>query len=294
MSQSSDVFARTGRFVPYCAAALLLAACGADSGSLPAMDATTSQQQGTTVVRARPAPTTCSPQEAISSGDLGIIVPPCEDGSLPGDLWVGCKYAPKFQVSDLEAIVPLAEADPGGVAQAIEPFLSGGEGQFWPQAGWLILRETEDEVLLVHHDAGGLSFMNVRRVDGAWQWSGSQSGGSCPLYYRVPDSFNAVDWRLDPEAPPDPRGMTLGVLVTERQCVSGQEVGERLRGPQVVMTDDVVRIAFAAEPPPGDSFNCPSNPETPVIVALPAPLGEREIVEGLAIGIDLEDFLPAP
>jgi hypothetical protein len=56
------------------------------------------------------------------------------------------------------------------------------------------------------------------------------------------------------------------------------------------MTDDTLRIAFAAEPPAGDQ-SCQGNPEASATVELPAPLGEREIVEGLTIGLDLADFL---
>ncbi|MEO8184367.1 MAG: hypothetical protein ABI895_36580 [Deltaproteobacteria bacterium] len=158
---------------------------------------------------------------------------------------------------------------------------------------WLILRETGDQVLLVHQDEEGVSFMTVNRVGGAWRWSGSQRGGPCPLYYLMPEGLHAVDWRLDPEAPPDPGETRLKVLITERECVSGVYVGGRLRGPQVVMTEDAVRIAFAAVPPAGNAFTCPSNPETAVTVELPASLGDREIIEGLAIGIDLEEYLVA-
>jgi hypothetical protein len=176
------------------------------------------------------------------------------------------------------------------VAQAIEPFLSSEEGQSWPQENWQILRQTDEEVLLVHEGAGGLSFMNVERAGEAWMWSSSQGAGRCPIHYVVPEGLNAVDWRLDPEVARDTSATTLEVLITERECVSGQAIGGRLRGPQVVMTDDVVRIAFAAEPPPGD-VSCPGNPEARTTVELPAPLGDRDIIEDLSIGIDLEDYL---
>ncbi|MCP4604779.1 MAG: hypothetical protein GY847_30370 [Proteobacteria bacterium] len=235
---------------------------------------------------------TVSSSGVVSSGDLDIIVPPGKDGNLPADLWVGCKNGPQFQVSDLEEIVPLAEGDPGGVAQAIKPFLSSGEGAYWPQEDWLILRETENEILLVNDGGKERSFMEVSRVDGAWEWSGAKSTKSCSLFYLVPEGLNAVDWYLASPAPLSPLAATLKVFVTERECVSGQELGDRLVGPQVVMTDHHVRIAFAAEPPPGDSFTCPANPEVRVTVELPEPLGFREIIEGLAIGIDLEDYLP--
>ena len=281
------------------AAAWLVAACGADSGSAPSP---ASRDRDVTVAGEEPerpsvptetaaASDTASPPQVSGSGELNIIVPPGLDGSLPADLFVSCKSGPQFQVSDLETIVSLEEGDPGGVSDAIQSFLSGGEGANWPQEGWQILRQTADEVLLVHEGAQGISFMNVERADAAWRWSGSQSGGPCPLHYVTPEGLNAVDWRVDPESPSGASDTALTVLVSERECVSGQELGDRLRGPQVVVTDDAVRIAFAAQPPPGDSFNCPSNPEARMAVELPRPLGEREIIEGLAIGIDLEDFV---
>jgi hypothetical protein len=269
------------------ALALLAAACGGSSRS-DAMPATT--EPVVTTTEADLGSNVGAPSASVPSGELAIIVPPLADGSLPADLWVGCENGPEFQVQDLGRIVRLSDADPGGVAQAIEPFLSSEEGQSWPQEDWQILRQTDEEALLVHEGAGGLSFMSVERAGEAWMWSGSQMGGACPLHYVVPEGLNAVDWRLDPEVARDASATTLAVLVTERECVSGQAIGDRLRGPQVVMTDDVVRLAFAAEPPPGD-VSCPGNPEARVTVELPAPLGDRDIIEDLSIGIALEDYL---
>jgi hypothetical protein len=312
MSQLKEVLGRRSsttymtRVISLLAPALT-AACGAVSDSSAAM-AAGAESEGTptpaepapaagsepeaTTTTEEPAPDADSPPGVVSNADLDIIVLPGEDGSLPADLWVGCRSGPEFQVSDLKQIVPLAEGDPGGVAEAIATFLSDGEGQYWPQKDWLILRETENEILLVHDDDADLSFMNVTRVDGQWELDGAQSGGPCPLYYLTPDGLHAVDWRLDPTVPPDPSATTLAVLVTERACVSGMELGDRLLDPQVVMTEDVLRIAFAAEPPEGNFFTCPGNPEMAVTVELPEALGNREIIEGLAIGIELGDYLP--
>lgn len=271
--------------------ALLLVACGGEPGSTAEADSTTSTPESTTTTT--PETTTPPPPVVTSGGDLDVIVPPGEDGTLPAELWVGCWTGPYFQVSDIGEIEPLATADPGGVAGAIDPFLSSEEGVFWPQEGWLILRASEDEVLLVNRGADGLAFMNVNRVDEAWRWSGSQMGGSCPLHYAVPEGLNAVDWVLDPSSLPlDPEATSLQVLATERECVGGQEMGDRLLDPKVVMTTDEVRVVLAAEPPPGDAFECPGNPETRVSVELPQPLGIREVVEGYEVGLDLEDYLP--
>lgn len=237
--------------------------------------------------------TTTDSAPGLVEDEPGIIVPPGPDGALPEDLKVGCQHGPTFSMSDLEQIEPLETSGLSGVAEAIEPFLSGEEGAFWPQANWLVLKEAPDEVLLVARASEGLAFMSVLHTDGEWTWSGASSGGPCPLYFQVPEGLNPVDWRMDPAGtPPGPDSTEIDVLVTERPCVSGQEIGDRLLGPEVVMTEDAVRIAFAAEPPPGDAFDCQGNPETPYRVVLPGPLGDREIVEGMAIGLDLEDYLP--
>jgi hypothetical protein len=57
------------------------------------------------------------------------------------------------------------------------------------------------------------------------------------------------------------------------------------------MTPTQVFVAFAAQRPEGDAFDCQGNPETAAVVELPEPLGGREIVEGLEIGIDLADYV---
>jgi hypothetical protein len=44
--------------------------------------------------------------------------------------------------------------------------------------------------------------------------------------------------------------------------------------------------------PEGTGFTCPSNPEIAVTVELPEALGDREIIEGLTIGIGLGEYLP--
>jgi hypothetical protein len=134
--------------------------------------------------------------------------------------------------------------------------------------------------------------MTVERVNGTWKWAGSSSGGPCPLQTRPPQGLNTVNWRIDPSAGPlTPNSTQIEVLVTERECASGQAMGDRLLGPEVVMTDSAVLIAFAANPPPGEGQTCPSNPEQAVVVDLSEPLGSRDVLDGLAVAGNLEDFL---
>jgi len=66
-------------------------------------------------------------------------------------------------------------------------------------------------------------------------------------------------------------------------------MGDRLLGPEVVVTDSEVLIAFASIPPRGPS-GCPGNPSTPVTIELPAPVGDRRVVDGLELGVEISDY----
>ncbi|NHZ70783.1 MAG: hypothetical protein GWP18_03995 [Proteobacteria bacterium] len=133
--------------------------------------------------------------------------------------------------------------------------------------------------------------MYVENDADEWRWAGSSIGGDCPLEVMPPVGLNAVDWRLDPTAgPPTPDGTTIHVLVTERACASGQAMGERLLGPQVIVTDAEVLIAFASRTLGGPQ-NCQGNPDTAVTIELSGPLGGRALANGLALDVSLEDIL---
>jgi hypothetical protein len=232
------------------------------------------------------------PEAGSQPGELEVIVPPDDNGEYPPELIVSCPGGPSFPISALDDNPLLSEADPDGVAEAIAPFLESGEGKFWPQEDWRVLHQTDNEVLLVHYDDPTLSFMNVEREGDEWVWSGSQSGGPCPLQFTTPEGLNTVEWRLDPSVPAlGAEDDSVAVILNERECVSGQAIGDRLVGPQIVMTETQVFIAFATERPPGEAFDCQGNPDTPFVVDLPESLGDRELVEGLSTGLDLEDYL---
>jgi hypothetical protein len=243
----------------------------------------------TTSVTAASAPTTTTHADGLE-----VIVAPTPDGELPPDLILGCPHGPTFPVRALDDIRPLEDDDADGFSGAIEPFLENAEGQHWPQQGWRLLHEDGSRAILVAlTETGNLAFMFLDNQDGAWMWSGSSmQGDPCDLQFTVGEGLNTVQWRLDPAAPPPgPDDRHVAVILNESECVSGQPIGERLVGPQVVMTDTNIHIAFAANPPPGDAFDCQGNPDTPFTVELPQPIGDRVIVEGLDTGLSLEDYL---
>ncbi len=267
------------------ALALAVVACGEAIGTGSTPDASV-------VTTTTAATSTSTSSDVISVGDLGVIVPPNDAGEYPPDLIVSCGTG-DFPLSALDSIEPLEQADPNGLAEAVAPFLEGGEGQFWPQQGWQILHQTDEEALLVVNAEGALSFMNLTNDGSGWKWAGASGGGSeCPLEFLYPESINAVTWRLDPAAPPLTSESTeIAVILNERPCVDGREIGDRLLPPEIVMTGTQVFMAFAAERPPGDAFTCPGNPDTPYVAELPAPLGDRSLMPGVQLGIDLADYV---
>lgn len=131
---------------------------------------------------------------------------------------------------------------------------------------------------------GGFSVVNAEMGRNGWIWSGSSGGMPCEVARQLPAGMGEVTWTLDPEfANADPAATELHVLATEQACTGGSEMGERLLGPQVVETDDAVRIAFAAIPLSG-AQTCPGNPATRVTITLAAPLGTRVVRDGMTVG----------
>ncbi len=269
--------------------ALASAACGAQ-GETTATDSPSAD----TSTPATPA----TPASDGPTDGLDLIALPDSSGALPADVEIGCPSGPSFPASALEEVRPLAGSGLDEVEVEVRTFLESEEGQFWPQEGWLILHETENLVLVVNAggdpDAAesGISFMTIERSASGWRWAGASSGGSCPLVTSVPDDLNTVEWRIDPNGPPlGPDTTRIELLVTERECASGQAMGDRLLGPEIVTTDSAVYLAFAAEPPPGDAHDCQGNPDQAVVVELREPLGDRPVLDGMAVAGDLGEHL---
>jgi hypothetical protein len=221
--------------------------------------------------------------EPIQPGTpLDVIELPDVDGTYPADTPVECGGL-RFEVGDLAAPTPAADVEPG-LRAVLDGALAGPEGEFMPGDGWSLLTENGEHATFIHIGDGGVSYIGAEMGSNGWIWAGSGAFEACDVRLALPDGLGSVEWMLDPAAPaPDATSTDLRVLVSERGCAGGQEMGARLLGPQVVVTDDAVRIAFAAVLQPG-AQTCPGNPSTPVTVTLETPLGDREIRDGLAIG----------
>lgn len=272
---------------------VVVGACAEPSGvgSITTSTSSTTQVLSTT----SPLPTTTSSTTTtVVIGDSYLVVVPDQSGGVPLDLEVGCPSGPTFPVSAISSVEPLVGSGRDQIEAAIATFLGSEEGAFWPQDNeWQVLHETDEEVLLVFVDPSvpTIGFQEVQLVDGVWTWAGAQLGESCPLEARLPNGLNRVTWRIDPEYGLDPASTTIHLLATERECASGQAMGDRLRAPNAVITSTEVRITLVADPPPGNYQTCPGNPEQAATVELGMPLGDHEVVDGLTVLGDLVELL---
>lgn len=228
--------------------------------------------------------------EPIAPGTpLDVIVLPGVDGTFPPDTEVECGGV-QFTLGDLATMTPLEDADPGLLAVVEDWVDISGMGQ--SPDGWQVLVETEDLATIVRITDGAMEVIGAERGRNGWIWSGAGGGSSCDVRRRLPAGFGQVDWSLDPAFPaPDASSTELHLLVTEAACTGGSEIGERLLGPDVAVTDEAVLVVFAAIPLTGAQA-CPGNPSTAVTVQLDEPLGDRVVREGLLIA-SLSELAPA-
>lgn len=222
------------------------------------------------------ASSTVSTSPADESSPTAVPIPTA-DGELPVDKPLECNGAPISM--EFLSELPLADDNFPGMLDAIQPFLESEEGVLWDIVGpWRVAHADEDfhalpQATLVAGDGTNFSWMFLELVDDEWQWRGSSSGGDCELHI-VLDEANTVEWDVVASSPDS---ATVELVASERECVSGQEMGERLRDPVVTLTAEFAYILLAADRPPGDFQNCQGNPTVNVTVDLGAPLGEREI-----------------
>jgi hypothetical protein len=112
-------------------------------------------------------------------------------------------------------------------------------------------------------------------------WTFIGSSAARPLR-ATRDGIRASSWRLDPssEAPTD--ASILRVLVTEQAFASGRQAHGRVLAPLLYLDADELILTIFVTPPPGFQNGTP-NPETPVRIVLPEPLGARRLIDGALV-----------
>ena len=180
---------------------------------------------------------------------------------------------------------------PGGAENGVDPAATAlrrhlatnnMEVDLLPDEGWIEVARTDALALYlapVPAAEGSWHFVSVGRDGGEWDVDG---WGGCSLQPDVGPDLGIASFRVAPDAALDPEATEIAVLVTERDCNSGQDARGRIVVASIEEGDDSVTVTFAVNPR-GGAQSCPSNPETPFVLGLPNPLGQRTLLDGSSV-----------
>ncbi len=192
---------------------------------------------------------------------------------------VSCPGTPAVRYSQMIAPPSIDDVDHPAV-DVLRAELDTAGGEPLPRGRWVVISIDSDSATFAALSEHSFGVAGVERRGDRWIFAGEASGRPCEPTIPLPPGLAPVEVLLDPDSMPGPGDSTVDVLVSELGCASGREMGDALRGPQVIETDNAVVVAFAVVPIAG-SAACPGNPWTAVTVELAAPLGERWIYDGL-------------
>jgi hypothetical protein len=194
-----------------------------------------------------------------------------------------CGGGPSFPAAVLDGPVG-AEDGPGPAAEALRRHLATDhiEMDWLPDAGWIEVSRTDSLVLYLARDlaAGGTWLhVSVGREGEEWEVDG---WGGCSLQPDLGPGLGIASFRVAPAEDLDATATEIPVRVTERACNSGEDARGRIVVAAIDEGDDSVTVTFAIRLRLG-AQTCPSNPETPFVLELPEPLGDRSLLDGSSI-----------
>jgi hypothetical protein len=143
---------------------------------------------------------------------------------------------------------------------------------------WRLLARTDDEALFARGRPPHLLTAAVKRHARRGTWRCVAVSREKPLRASR-DRIRASSWRLDPTREVEPGGAVLRVLVTEQTYAGGERATGRVLAPDLHVTGDELVLTMFVTPKPGFNVRSP-NPETPVRVVLPDPVGARTLTDG--------------
>ena len=196
------------------------------------------------------------------------------------DPLVSCSGTPVVRYSQLIDPPPIDEIDHPAVDVLRAELASPDAPLPRPQGPWVVISIDDDRATFAVLLEGGFGTAVVERRGDRWVFSGEAYGRPCEPVVPLPSGLARVEVHLDIDPMPDAGDTTINLLVTEQGCANGREMGDALRGPQVIETDDAVVLAFAVVPIAGTA-TCPGNPSAAVTVELSEPLGRRWVYDGL-------------
>jgi hypothetical protein len=199
------------------------------------------------------------------------------------DARLTCEGGPAFSADILEGPGGAENgADPAAVALRRHLATDHIDIDFLPDEGWIEIARNGDNVEYVAPDPsadGSWLHVSVGRDGETWEVDG---WGGCSLQPDVGFGMGIGSFRLAPDAELGPDATEIPLLVTERACNSGEDARGRIEVSSIDEDDDSVTVILAVRPRLG-GHECPSNPETPFLLILPEPLGDRALLDGSSV-----------
>lgn len=254
-------------------------------------------------VEVLPSSPPASPGASGPTRSLAAPTPELTPVPAPANPGFGLPYACAAEPFDVRifSLPPSAETSDDRAVDGLRKTLA--EDPSLPRTGWWMTGRSETEgEFAARNTAGGLDYVRVQlEPDGTW---GLHSWGGCGPVLRL-TGLSTVVWHLDPDAPaPGPDTRIVRAVVTE-SCVP-DPLAPRLQPPIIRSTEDLVLIAFTAEPGggvgarprlplrvasawvPGSDVilsrplldHCGGNSSTVVEVDIGESLGDRILIDG--------------
>jgi hypothetical protein len=143
--------------------------------------------------------------------------------------------------------------------------------------GWRLIARTGEEALFGRGMPPDLVMVTVRKDARRGTWRADKTAGR-PL--RVTrDGIRASSWRLDPTHEIRADDTVLRIPVAEQTYGGGKRADGRVLGPDLYEGEHELVLTMFVTPLEGFQVRSP-NPETPVRVALPHPVGSRQLIDG--------------
>ena len=161
---------------------------------------------------------------------------------------------------------------------AVGALIAEIERQRAPLAGWRLLARTDREAVFGRGYPPQLLTLAVQLDARGRTWTCSAVTKE-PLLRVARDGIRASSWRLDPSRELEPDETMLRILVTEQTFAGAQRATGRVLPPDLHLGSDELVLTMFITPKPGFQARAP-NPETPVRVALPRPVGLRTPIDG--------------
>lgn len=156
--------------------------------------------------------------------------------------------------------------------------------------GWFVVTETDETIVLLRTlDAGSApedgppgdheliaveNVVDATNLEPGWY---VMKHTVCSLRVDL-GGLTVAEVQLDPATPPDPNAREIALLVTERECNSGQDASGRIEVVRLTETESTVEFVLGIAPR-GGAQACPQNPQTPFVLELDQPLGSRSVVD---------------